>query len=66
MKPTLNQTMSSKTVNLNALYMMAIGFANQYTQRKYGVDIPPEAVGLGAAILNIALRFITKRPLSEK
>ena len=66
MKPTLNQALKSKTVNFNAIYFLAAGYANQYVQRKYGVDIPPEAIAGGAAILNMALRFITKEPLSGK
>ena len=53
--------LKSKAINLNALYLAVIA-----TLGAYGVELKPELVALGSMVLNIVLRMITDRPLSEK
>ena len=61
MAPTVKQALKSKTVDINAI---AVGVVA--TLSAFGIIIPPEAVAGIFAIGNIILRFVTKKPLSEK
>ena len=58
---TVTQAAKSKTVDFNILAGSVVGLLTAF-----GVAIPVEAVTGIFAIGNIMLRFITKKPLSEK
>jgi len=60
-KITAKKLIKSKTININALVLAAIGIANALN-----VEIPQEAATGIVAIVNIILRFFTDSHLSEK
>ena len=53
--------LKSKAVNFNAGYLLLVGALGAY-----GVVLKPELVALGSFILNIVMRAITNKALSEK
>ena len=60
-KMNFKQIVNSKTVDFNILLPVVVGLASAF-----GWTIPVEAVTAIFAIGNIILRFLTKKPVSEK
>lgn len=54
-------TLKSKTININVVVGAVVTIAQQL-----GLAIAPELVTAIMVILNIGLRFITKKPLEDK
>ena len=57
----LKQLYKSKTLDLNAAYVALVALLGGL-----GIEVDPQIVALGAAVMNWILRFVTNKPLSEK
>ena len=54
--------LKSKTLDVNAILTLVVVIASQV----FGMEIPPEVVAGTYAVINFILRFLTKKPISEK
>ena len=58
---TLKQILKSKTIDVNAVAVIFVPVLIFF-----GIDLSPEEVGYFFGVINIGLRFWTKKPVSEK